>query len=220
MELIFQEGNLLVKTLNTPEELEASFRLRHEVFCDELKWVPPSPYGMEKDAYDGFAHPIGLFDEKSQLIGHVRLIPAPKPFMIEKEFACLLPRREKTKKTINTAEVTRLCVKRENRHSKPGSLNVSQLLYKALYQWSLSNNIRYLIMVVEKKYYRLLNLNGFPVKAVADFLPMGDGVKAGVITLDVRNFESANKNKNPELLAWTSKITTHVPSQLLQLEPC
>jgi N-acyl-L-homoserine lactone synthetase len=47
MELIFREGNFLIKTLSAYEELEAAFRLRHEVFCEELKWVPCSP-GVKK----------------------------------------------------------------------------------------------------------------------------------------------------------------------------
>ncbi|MBI5892273.1 MAG: hypothetical protein HZB79_01240 [Deltaproteobacteria bacterium] len=44
MELIFQEGSYLIKTLSTHEEMEAAYRLRHEVFVDELKWVPACPF--------------------------------------------------------------------------------------------------------------------------------------------------------------------------------
>lgn len=35
MELILQEGDYLIKTLSTHEEMETAFRLRHEVFVDE-----------------------------------------------------------------------------------------------------------------------------------------------------------------------------------------
>lgn len=85
MELIFQEGSYLIKTLSTPEEMDAAFRLRHDVFVDELKWVPPSPDKREIDAYDKFAIPLGLFDlsaqtgEGLQLIGYVRLIQSNYP---------------------------------------------------------------------------------------------------------------------------------------------
>lgn len=220
MELIFQEGNFLIKTLSQREELDASFRLRHEVFCDELDWVPSTPNRREKDGYDKFAQSLGVFDEKQELVANVRLIRAPRPFMIEKEFSCLVPKDREIGKTMDTAEVTRLCVKRETRRAGLNAFNVSQLLYKGVYQWSLSNEVRFLVMVVEKKYYRLLRLNGFPVKAVDGFLPMGAGVKAGIITLDWRSFEQENAHKNPELIDWISTKSISAPSQLLQLEPC
>jgi N-acyl-L-homoserine lactone synthetase len=220
MELLFKEGVFLVKELTTCEEREAAFRLRHDVFCDELKWVPPSPEQMEEYAYDAFAHPIGLFDVRNQLVGHVRLIHAPRPFMIEKEFSCLVPQDRAIRKTMDTAEVTRLCVKKETRRAGSNTFNVSQLLYKGVYQWSLYNEVRFLVMVVEKKYYRLLRLNSFPVKAADGFLSMGAGVKAGIITLDWRNFEEENEDKNPDLIEWMSKISIYAPLQLLQLEPC
>ncbi len=215
MELIFQEEDFLVKTLATHDELEAAFRLRHEVFCEELNWVPSSPDGMESDRYDEIAQNIGVFDGYAGLVGYVRLITAPKPFMIEKEFACLLPEDRPVRKSLDTAEVTRLCVKKEARHFG-SNLNASQVLYKGIYQWSLDCGIRHLVMVVEKKYYRLLRLNGFPVRSAGDFLPMGDGVKAGIITLDWRSFEEENRTRKPGLLEWISKRSDFAPSRLLR----
>ena len=208
MELVFYEDGFLTKTLDTHEEFEAAYRLRHEVFSRELKWVPCSPDGLEVDPYDSFAQCIGVFDSGFKLMGHARLIKSPNPFMVEKEFAHLVQEGTALEKGADVAEVTRLCVGREGRFT-----GVSNLLYKGIYQWSLFNGVRHLVMVVEKKYYRLLRLNGFPVRPAYSFLTMPDGVKAAVITLDWREFEELASKKRPGLLAWISKLPDRRPSR-------
>ena len=217
MELIFQEGKYLIKTLSTHEEMEAGFALRHEVFVDELKWVPPSPDGMERDRYDSFAHPIGVFDEWNELVGYVRLIPAPEPFMIEKEFACLLPEDKKPfKKNNSMAESTRICIKKERRTILlDSSLTLGHLLYKAIYQWCLMQDIRFFVTIVEKRYHRYLKAF-FPFEPLGSFLPLGDGVMSGVITLDWRNFELLAQKTKPEFLQWMTNLPALVPSKWLQ----
>ncbi len=195
--------------------MDAAYKLRHDVFCDELKWVPPVPDRREADDYDKgfFSHYIGVFDGRYNILGHARLIPAPHPFMVEKEFLNLMPASARVRKDTDNAEVTRLCVKKEDRSSRLLT-NVSYLIYKGIYQWSLANNIRHLIMVVEQKYYRLLRLNSFPVKAINDFLTMPDGVKASVITLDWRAFEEYAAKRKPEFLGWMSTLPPLYPLQL------
>ena len=214
MELLFQEDTHIVKTLSAHEEIEAAFRLRHDVYCDELKWVPPSPDGMEKDRYDSFSEYIGVYDGLLELIGQLRLTASPNPFMIEKEFACLMPEGRRVKKGPDVSEVTRLCVKKEKRSGrlKP---TIPQLLYKGMYQWSLDNGTRYLMMVVEHICYRHLRSSGLVVEAVGDFIAMPDGVKAAVCIIDWLKFEGVSMEKNPEFFGWMSKTPVHCPSQLL-----
>jgi N-acyl-L-homoserine lactone synthetase len=220
MELIFKEGDFLIKTLSAYEELEAAFRLRHEVFCEELRWVPASPGVMERDDYDSFAQSVGVFDEKNNLLGNVRLTHASNRFMIEKEFAFLLPVGKGFKKTLDMAEVTRLCVKRNLRLCPDIATKVSLFLYKGVYQWSIHNDVRYLTMVVEKNNYRLLRLTGFPVKRVDGFKAMNGGVEAGVLILDLRNFEKEAREKKPELISWMSQLSSLAPWRLLRHGLC
>lgn len=210
MELVFKEEGFLIKRITTCEEREAAFRLRHDVFCDELKWVPPSQDRMEEDAYDAFAHPIGLFDETKTLVGHVRLIHAPDPFMIEKEFACLLNGDKAFSKLPNMAESTRICVKKEFRTRQVGSLSIAHLLYKAIYNWCLLNDARFFVTIIEKRYYRYLKIF-FPFEPLGRFLPLGDGVLSGVVFMDWRNFELQAGEKKPDFLEWMSKLLTRDP---------
>jgi N-acyl-L-homoserine lactone synthetase len=218
MEVAIHEDLLLVKDLDTVEEIRASQRLRHDVFARELQWVPQSPDGLEVDVYDAFSEYMGVFDEIHRIVGLARLIISPNPFMVDKEFACLMPGGRAAIKGADMAEITRLCVKKEDR---PGSMggNVSALLYKGIYQWSLSKGIRHLVMVVDKRYFRLLRLCGFPVKALGEFITMPDGVKAGACSLDWREFEEITSWKKPEFLRWMKSLPARYPSQSQPHEP-
>ncbi|MEK6598818.1 MAG: acyl-homoserine-lactone synthase [Deltaproteobacteria bacterium] len=218
MELIFQEGSYLIKTLSTHEEMDAAFRLRHDVFVDELKWVPASPDKREIDAYDKFAIPLGLFDLSAQtgdnlpLIGYGRLIQSSYPFMVEKEFASLIPKDKPFKKSPNMVELTRICIKKERRADKVGDLGltIGHLLYKAVYNLCLIHNSRFLAAVVEKRYYRYLK-SLFPFEPVGEFLPMGDGVLAGTVLLDWRDFERVSLERRPDFMEWMTTIQVPLP---------
>lgn len=198
--------------------MDAAFRLRHDVFVDELKWVPPSPDGMEKDGYDAFAHSIGIFDLSAQtgkdlqLIGYVRLIQSNYPFMAEKEFSSLIPKDKPLKKLPDMVESTRICVKKERRADKVGNLGLTtgHLLYKAIYNWVLIHNFRFMVAVIEKRYYRHLK-SLFPFESLGEFLPMGDGVLAGTVLLDWRNIERISFEKRPDFMEWMTNIQIPVP---------
>jgi N-acyl-L-homoserine lactone synthetase len=211
MELIFQEEKFLVKSIAAPEEIDAAMRLRHEVFREELRWVPPTPDRSDRDRYDDFAHPIGVFDEQGELIGHVRLILAPDPYMIEKEFSVLLPADGSFKKTPGMAESTRICVRKDCRKISVGPATLAHLLYKAVYQWSLMNDSRYLVTIIEQRYFHYLK-RYFPFREVADFAPLGEGVMSGIALLDWREFEERAREKRPSFFNWISDLRPLVPS--------
>tara|TARA_R110002126_G_scaffold16527_31_gene66118 strand:- start:12427 stop:13269 length:843 start_codon:yes stop_codon:yes gene_type:complete len=67
------------------------FRLRHKVYCEELKFEPPRPSGLEQDEFDRRALHCSLADANSgEVAGTVRLIHCeqePGPLPIEKYFA-------------------------------------------------------------------------------------------------------------------------------------
>ncbi|TAN61616.1 GNAT family N-acetyltransferase [bacterium] len=206
MELIFQEGDFLVKTLDSSWEVDAALRLRHDVFVDELRWVPPVSSGLEIDAYDSFAHPIGIFDNNNRLVGHVRLICSPNPFMIEKEFACLLPKDGVFIKTPSLAESTRICVSREVRNNQVMSMTLGHLLYKAIYHWCKLNKIARLVTIVEKRYYVLLKRSKFPFEAVGDFSLLGEGILSGIIVLDWGRVEDELSKIRPDFFNWLTAV--------------
>jgi N-acyl-L-homoserine lactone synthetase len=217
MELIFQEENYLVKTISAPEEIDSALRLRHDVFRDELRWVEPSPDGLDRDPYDEFAESIGIFDLSGELVGHVRLIPAPLPYMIEKEFSSLLPAGG-FNKVSGMSESTRICVRKDRRKDTVASLSLAHLLYKAIYHWSLKSESRYLITIIEQRYFFYLK-RFFPFVPVADFKPLGEGVMSGIALLDWRAFEESAAAKRPGFFSWMSNPGGLAPSGSLQHGP-
>ncbi len=218
MELIFQEDDFLVKTIDTETELDAALRLRHVIFREELKWVPPSFDGRDLDAYDRYAEGIGIFDFKGELIGTVRMILDPDPFMIDKEFECLKPADGSFERTPRMTEITRICVKEECRKMTAGGMSLAHLLYKAVYHWSLANDSRHLVAVIEQRYFHYLK-RYFPFKPVADFIPLGDGVMSGMAVMDWREFEETMPSKRPEFFEWMTNMPALVPSRVLRHAP-
>lgn len=218
MDILFQEGEFLVKTLSAYEEMEEAYRLRHDVFCDELKWVPPSRNGLEIDPYDRFSDLVGVFDSEQTLIGHIRLTPSPNPFMVEKEFACILPEDVKFAKGPRTAEVTRLCVRKENRSSKL-PVSIPNMLYKGMYQWSIAMGMRVLVIVVDNRCFRHLRSIGLTVDPLGPFYTMPDGVKAAVCTINWDKFERVSAEQRPGFFEWMSTLQAPCPSLLLRHGP-
>lgn len=54
-EVAFYEGEFLVKTLATKEEMTQAYHLRHRVFAEQLKWVPERADKLEADVYDAWS---------------------------------------------------------------------------------------------------------------------------------------------------------------------
>jgi len=75
-----------------PDVANDVFRLRHSVFCEDLKWVPISKDGLERDEYDRCAlHPIYLVarDTTGVVSGSVRLLPTTDSYMLKDTFGYL-----------------------------------------------------------------------------------------------------------------------------------
>lgn len=219
MDIAFCEERFLVKTLADPGELDAALRLRHRVFREELKWVPTSPDGLDLDEFDAYSHGIGVFDDQRGLIGHVRLIKAPDPFMAEKDFSSLLTEGHTFVKAPDMAESTRICVDKDYRRVKVGGLPMAHLLYKAIYHWCLGEGVRHLETIIEKRYYVYLK-RYFPFVPVAEFGLMGEGVETGIVMLDWREFEQRAREKRPEFFNWITTATAPVPGLSPQHGPC
>ena len=187
------------------QDIPAAYGLRHKVFARELRWVPQSDDGLEHDVYDAQAKHFGVFRDR-KILSYLRLVSPEHRYMLEKEFRALVSPDHDIRKAPDTREVSRLCVSFDERGTKVptsiGSLGVSMLLYRQVYQWCVPNKVRYLYLVVEYKVLRLLKMFGFPCVLVGEPTRMPDGVTAAAAIMDWREFEAKNLLSRPELVDW------------------
>ncbi len=186
-------------------DVTSAYGLRHKVFAQELRWVPQSDDGLERDVYDAHALHFGVFRDR-KILSYLRLVSPEHRYMLEKEFRALVSPDHDIRKAPDTREVSRLCVSFDERGTKVrtslGSLGVSMLLYRQVYQWCVPNKVRYLYLVVEYKVLRLLKMFGFPCVLVGEPTRMPDGVVAAAAIMDWREFEAKNLLARPELVEW------------------
>lgn len=203
----FEEGEYYLKTIDSYEDRMQSYRLRHEIFCETLAWVPPSADKLEIDRYDSVATTLGLFSsENGKLLGLSRLIPPDHPFMLEAEFSDLLFPEHPLRKEADTAEITRMAISPSVRNQNLSTYYL-RLLFKGIYQWSLINAVRYFYLEVEKKFSRVLPLMGFPCTPVGPIvqLPPGNAF-ALAICMDLEAFRQKNQGRRLEFLNWMTTI--------------
>ena len=206
--MTFYEGELLVKVLENEEELRQACRLRHRVFAEKLRWVPERNDQLESDVYDAWSTSIGLFSNQ-QLLGMVRMTPAPFPFMLESEFSGCLVGTHRVRKNLDTAEITRLAIDPAI-VDRGLSAKLMRTIFKGIYQWAHPNHIRYTYLVVESKLLRILQHMwtscdplGPPVA-----LPPAKALSVAAI-MDLVQCENVLAQKKPRLMEW---MTTTVAS--------
>ena len=206
-EVEFSENGFVVKTLHG-EQLAQSYRLRHKVFAEALKWVPETDDRQEVDLYDLWGVTLGLVRNDGAVVGVARLIPSSGQFMLENEFGALLPDGYQIRKTSDTAEITRLAVDPEIR-DKGLSSKMMLVLLKGVYQWAVENNIRYYYLEVEHRFFRTLRALGFPCEMIGKPVVLPPAGATSVAALyDMVRFDEENAIKKPQLLNWISSIET------------
>jgi len=218
--ICFKEGEYTVKNISSEDELLQAFRLRHEVFCEELGWVPQTPDRLEMDDYDDYAVSFGIFDAESELVAYLRLIMPTDRFMMEREFRHMVSPDHVIRKEHDTAEISRLCISLDARRDQAdtgfGKHTLSVVLLKGVYRWCELNGIRYLYAVTEDKVYRIARARGFTFELIGEPISMPEGINVVVIRLNWDEFENITYPKRPRLAEWFNQYIS-TPDQTLSL---
>ncbi len=203
--LHFHEQGCCIRTIREEAERLQAYRLRYRIFCKGLGWVGDNPQELDRDEYDDRAVLLGIFQENcsTQLVATLRLLLADGPFMVEREFSALLSPETCLRKERDTTEITRFAI--DPQVGTERAQRLCALLYKAWYQWSLQNDVRYVYLEVETRYWRKLRMIGFPCEPLGPSrrLPPGEADSVALI-LDWETFREVNRAKRPDWLAWMS----------------
>ncbi len=204
--IAFREEALTVRTLAGERDLSASYALRHQVFAHRLQWVEPSPDGIEVDVYDAFATSVGLFDKDERLVGVFRMVRSSYPFMLENEFRACLPAGCDIRKADDTAEITRLALD-PTLTDKGLSSRLMLVLIKGVYQWAVQNEVRYMYMVVEKRFLRVLRGIGLACEAISPPVSLPPaGAQSVAAILDWQRFAETAAQHRPLFLLWMNGV--------------
>lgn len=204
--IVFTEGDFVVKTLETKDEMVKAYRLRHRVFAEQLKWVAETEDGQEMDMYDLWGITVGVLSREGVLLGMARLLPPSGEFMLGNEFGALLPTDYRIRKEQDTAEITRLTVNPDIKDPKLSS-RVMLAVLKGIYQWAVENEIRYYYLEVEHRFLRALRMLGFPCVPIGPVVKLPPaGAEAVAALYDMARFDDENSVKRPSFLEWISTI--------------
>lgn len=167
-------GSYQVFHVSSQEDRLRLYRLRHEIFREELKWLPLHPEGLDYDRYDDFSDSYAVRADDGRFVGCVRLTLGNQPYMIEHEFSRLLPDGRTLFKSSRTAEVTRLGIARDAKGRRDP--NVSRLIYLATHVWAMKHQVSWMYFVVVPAYAVVLSRVGFPTRLLAEPREMTGGV--------------------------------------------
>ena len=171
-----------------PDLLDASYRMRYQVYCHERHFLPAHYYtdGIETDAFDPHAVHLGVLSETGTLVATARLVRRTEHGLpmfghcnIQEQHAVLANARAPI------VEVSRLAVSRQYNRRKGdehyaleggGVTAVGQrrreggeivmTLYRELYQASKRHGFTHWLAATEPSLQRLLNRYRFPFKQV------------------------------------------------------
>lgn len=133
---------LYIKIAENPSDLNKIYRLRYDVFCQEMHSLAPEDYSekIECDAYDDFATHLMLCQDNGNLVGTLRMIQdSQNGFLMEEHF--VLPTNLDRTKTL---EPSRLILASELR-----GYDLSRLLDEAAEKWSLQNNFHIWCLAIQ-----------------------------------------------------------------------
>lgn len=214
------------RVLETKEEMLAMFRLRYDVYCEELKWIGQDHARIEEycddknwTSIDRLKLEIDQYDTENtiyvgvffgeELVGCERLIKRPGVFMVDPN-----QQYDNIGEGLNLsqgneiAELSRLAIRSDVRnyispnHSWSKLGYTTLLIYKGMYQYSLSRGIRFLVIGTSVLIMTNARRRVCPIKRISEFKVMEDQSKIEVGLLDWREFERYNSQKRSEMLAF------------------
>ena len=177
------------------------YDLRASVFRSELRWIGAPSDNIDIDPLDTNAVHFFTLSPSNKVIAALRILPANEKWMLEEYFPDLVP-KDTALHTSDACEISRLAVDKEWRNYQIDSdLTVAEVLYKGVFQYCLSHQVRTCNMVTTRALVSHLRKKGLPVKIIGR-KRMPDGLLAIMAQLDWYSFINKNSQQCPTRLSW------------------
>ncbi len=170
-------SKLKYKIITEPHLIEKIYRLRYEVYVEELKFISPHKCKKAKeiDKFDLTAMHIGAIDETGEICGSVRLVPDSE-FGFPLEEHCYYPLIENyiglNRKRI--VEISRLVISKKYRLNNTNNFSHRRLtpllfeMYSVAYRESLRLGIAHWIAAMEESLFKLVGSQGFMFRQIGE----------------------------------------------------
>lgn len=198
------EGDRLNVSDVLPRDIQmATLQLRHQVFCEELGWLPTVGTELEIDEFDVECDSVVAW-QGEDVLGMLRLVRGPGPYMIDRYFSHHLESAPDIGRGSDVAEISRLCVRKDVRQnlfpSSNGPMPISLHLYRGTYAWARRNGVRFHYCITTPAVARLLTRQGIPLRAISRSQASEDRCDQVLSILDWREFEG--QRRFSDLVEW------------------
>lgn len=196
--------------------LAAAQRLRAEVFVRELGWTPGCACGREHDRCDTVAtHVVALASASPhgserddhgarwRVAGYARILLPAQTFMLEREFAALLPDGPVALEPTHSFEISRFVVHPDLRGAiDDEGRSAAEHLQRGIARWALEHQREQLYSVCETRHVRALRLRALPVQRFGRVVEYSPGVRTCAIHLDLCAARQTLLSRRPRDARW------------------
>lgn len=181
-------GDFTAYFAETREQLKKAYKLRHQVYCEELGWVPVNDFGIESDEFDVNAEIICVENELGEVVGTSRVIDSDYVWLSEKYFPQTISGDVVNIKEDFTAEGSRMAIISSLRNSKiPNShLTVQEVLLVMgmEFTWNTLKK-RNILVTVTPLLAVLFKRRGGVIRQAGPIVTMDDGCKVASYLVDI-----------------------------------
>ena len=186
--IIIQENGYDMSVAAVHSLQEECYKLRHDVFYDELGWVHENRDRLEIDQFDSFSKNV-VISNKGRVNAYLRITPADKPWLLKESFSFLIDEEANQNFYESSIEVTRFAIDAESRNRKlSGRYTILDLMIKGLIKLSVENQVKHWYVVLTKEVSILFRRRGLNCHPLGKTVVMPDGVKTLAARIDVEEF--------------------------------
>ena len=171
------------------EEMEQAYRLRHQVFVEEMGWTElAKPDGREIDQFDDKHAVHLLYAEQGKVLGYQRMLPSTRPHLLSH----VTPELCDVERPVGPHiwECSRHCVARGHREKGRVASPISNAVLSGMVEWGLESGVSTLIVEIDP--YALLRFVQLHFRPMPLGLPHkigGQNILAVTLTFDSRTLE-------------------------------
>ena len=201
------------RLLQSVEDLTHSFKLRYQVYCEEMEFLDTAdyPHGVETDVYDRQSLHFGSFNKEGAIVGTVRLVRGGGIENVPMHQHCRLheQERDRLEGISDLVEVSRLAVsKKYRRRAGDGLYGLSGMpnspgsdgrgtyerrevafptvlrLYRVVYHGLKERGVKDVLASMETTLFRILRVLRFPFREIGPEVDYYGPVRPYYLDLD------------------------------------